>query len=90
VSSNDLKFLEICKYEHSNHGHKNMGIAIEDKVALEAYAKAVAQLQGIPISADRLPAVVMYLQLAGRMAATLDNVELGLDEELAALYRVTP
>jgi hypothetical protein len=67
-----------------------MGIQIEDRAALEAYAKAVAQVQGIPLSADRLPAVVMYLQLAGRMAATLDQVELGLDEELAALYRVTP
>jgi Protein of unknown function (DUF4089) len=67
-----------------------MGIEIEDKTAVEAYAKAVAQLQGIPLSAERLPAVVMYLQLAGRMAATLDAVELGLEEELVAIYKVTP
>jgi hypothetical protein len=67
-----------------------MGIEVEDKTALEAYAKAVAQLQGIPLSAERLPSVVMYLQLAGRMAATLDQVELGIEEELAALYKVTP
>jgi Protein of unknown function (DUF4089) len=66
-----------------------MGIEIEDKVALEAYAKAVAQMQGIPLSETRLPAVVMYLQLAGRMAAALDKVDLGLEEELAALYRIS-
>jgi Protein of unknown function (DUF4089) len=67
-----------------------MGIEIEDKAAVEAYAKAVAQLQGIPLSVERLPAVVMYLQLAGRMAAMLDAVELGVDEELVAIYKVTP
>jgi Protein of unknown function (DUF4089) len=67
-----------------------MTIEIEDKLALEGYAQAVAKLQGIPLSADRLPAVVGYLQLAGRMAAMLDKVELDPDEELAALYRVTP
>jgi Protein of unknown function (DUF4089) len=67
-----------------------MGIEIDDKTAVENYAKAVAQLQGIPLSAERLPAVVMYLQLAGRMAATLDEVDLGLEEELAAIYKVTP
>jgi hypothetical protein len=66
-----------------------MTINIEDKTALETYAKAVAHLQGIPLSADRLPAVVMYLQLAGRMAATLDEVDLTLEEELAAVYKVT-
>jgi Protein of unknown function (DUF4089) len=67
-----------------------MSIDIEDKVNIEAYAKAVAKLQGIPLTEEKLPAVVMYLQLAGRMAAMLDNVELGLEEELVAIYRVTP
>jgi Protein of unknown function (DUF4089) len=65
-----------------------MGIEAEDKAALEAYAKSVALLQGIPLSEARLPAVVMYLQLAGRMAAALDKVDLGLEEELSALYRI--
>jgi hypothetical protein len=69
---------------------EDMNIEIEDKSNLEAYAKAVAKLQGIPLSDEKLPAVVMYLQLAGRMAATLDKVELGLEEELVAIYRVTP
>jgi hypothetical protein len=67
-----------------------MSIEIEDKTNIEAYAKAVAKLQGIPLSEEQLPAVVMYLQLAGRMAAALDKVELGLEEELVAIYRVTP
>jgi hypothetical protein len=67
-----------------------MSIDIEDKANIEAYAKAIAKLQGIPLSEEKLPAVVMYLQLAGRMAAMLDNVELGIEEELVAIYRVTP
>jgi hypothetical protein len=67
-----------------------MSIDIEDKANIEAYAKAIAKLQGIPLSEEKLPAVVMYLQLASRMAAMLDNVELGIEEELVAIYRVTP
>jgi Protein of unknown function (DUF4089) len=67
-----------------------VSIQIEDKANIEAYAKAVAKLQGIPLSDEQLPAVVMYLQLAGHMAAALDKVELGLEEELVAIYRVTP
>jgi hypothetical protein len=67
-----------------------MSIQIEDNAAVETYAKAIAQVQGIPLSDERLPAVVMYLQLAGRMAAMLDNTELGLELEIAAIYKVTP
>jgi hypothetical protein len=67
-----------------------MSIQIEDNAAVETYAKAIAQVQGIPLSDERLPAVVMYLQLAGRMAAMLDKTELGLELEIAAIYKVTP
>jgi Protein of unknown function (DUF4089) len=67
-----------------------MSIQIEDKVAVQAYAKAIAHMQGIALSDERLPAVVMYLQLAGRMAAMLDKVELTLEQEIAAIYKVTP
>jgi hypothetical protein len=67
-----------------------MSIEIENKANIEVYAKAAAKLQGIPLDDERLPAVVMYLQLAGRMAAALDKVELGVEAELVAIYRVTP
>lgn len=52
-----------------------------------AAVDAAARLIGLPISAEQRPGVLQFFALAASMAAVLDAVPLGRDDEPGAVWR---
>ena len=52
----------------------------------DQYAEQAAAAVALPLAADHRPGVVLYLRLAAAMAAQVDGLELGRDDEPATVF----
>lgn len=51
-----------------------------------AYARAAAAAVGLPLKDEHLPGVAMNLGLAARMAAVVEGMKLGPEDEAAPVF----
>ena len=52
----------------------------------EAYARAAAAALGLPLDPRHLPGIAMNLALAARMAAVVEDMPLGPEDEAAPVF----